>query len=450
MESIMDGLEAAAKRIIDAALKAADPFSAVEKSLGFSGRKIALAGREFEIRGRVFLIAVGKAALGMARAALGILDGAGAAGPALAGGIVLVPHGYARELAGNRAGLRVLSSAHPVPDEAGAAAARSILGAVDGLGPEDLCLVLISGGGSSLMSLPAEGLGLGDIQAVNEVLLASGADIAEINVIRKHLSSISGGRLAARAACPVATLAVSDVRGDDLSLIASGPTTADPSSFADALGIVERYGIRTRFPPSALAYLREGAAGRNPESPKALDGAHYAAVISSNGIALDAACEEARRSGFPPLVLSRVLSGEARDAGKALALEAIAVSESRGPAAPPACIIAGGETTVTVRGSGRGGRNHEIALAAAIQMEGRGNILFASFATDGVDGKSGAAGARASGLTLEAGRKAGMDALASLENNDSGSYFSAIGESIVTGPTGTNVNDISFALVSRP
>jgi glycerate 2-kinase len=449
MKSTIDTLESDATAIVDAAIRAADPFSAIQGSFRVSGRGISAVGREFAVPGRVFILAVGKAALGMARAALEIIDGAGEAAPRLAGGIVLVPHGYPRDLGRDTPSIRVLSSAHPIPDEAGEAAARSIVEAVAGLAPDDACLVLLSGGGSSLMSLPAEGLGLADLRAVNEALLACGADIGEINAVRKHLSAVSGGRLAAAAACRVITLAVSDVRGDDLSLIASGPTTADPSSFDEALDVVERYGIGSRLPGSVMAHLRAGAGGKIPESPKTLDARHFGAVISSNGIALSAARAEARRLGYQPLVFARGLSGEARDAGKTLAREAIAASEGRGPAASPACIIAGGETTVTVRGSGRGGRNHELALAAAIELEGKEGVLIASFATDGVDGKSGAAGAMASGLTLEAGREAGLDARSSLADNDSGRFFSAIGKAIVTGPTGTNVNDVAFALVSR-
>jgi glycerate-2-kinase len=337
-----------------------------------------------------------------------------------------------------------------VPDEHGLAAARRVMDAVSALAPEDLCILLLSGGGSALLPLPFPPLSLSDKKAVTSLLLASGADIGEMNVVRKHLSAIKGGRLAEAARCTILTLAISDVVGDSLASIASGPTVPDPSSYAEAREVLERYGLRWAVPASVRGLIADGEAGRAPETPKTLPARHRAAVIASNRTALKAAMAEAAACGYPPILLTGSLTGEAREAGRLLAAAALEARAGAGEAAarPPVCIIAGGETTVTLKGGGSGGRNQEIALSAAIQLEGVPGILVTSFATDGKEGNTDAAGATASGETVPAGRRTGLDPRACLERNDSHAFLSAAGELIVTGPTYTNVNDISFVLVS--
>ena len=320
---------------------------------------------------------------------------------------------------------------------------------VDGLGEDDLLLFLLSGGGSSLLPLPADPVTLADKAAVTSLLLASGADITEINTVRKHLSAVKGGRLAARCRGAIETLAVSDVVGDRLDFIASGPTVPDPTTFADALGVLGRYGLADRVPAAVRARLEDGAAGRVPETPKELPARHRAGVIASNRIALEAAAGEARRLGFEPRIVSTSLTGEAREAGAAIAAAAKEALRKARSGGGPACLLWGGETTVTLRGSGRGGRNQEIALSAALEIAGLDDVLVASFATDGKEGNTDAAGAFASGATVAGGR-AGLDARAALAANDSYAFFAAAGGLIVTGPTGTNVNDLSIALVGRP
>jgi glycerate 2-kinase len=290
---------------------------------------------------------------------------------------------------------------------------------------------------------------LGELVQTTSLLLQSGAGIRELNAVRKHLSRISGGHLAQSCRGTIMTLAISDVVGDDIAVVGSGPTVPDPSTFAEALEVLARYDLLPRVPGSVRTVLQEGAAGRLPETPKVLPDRHTALIVASGALAVEAASAEARACGFAPLVLTSALTGEARDAGRLLAAVA---RESRlldRPVPAPACIIAAGETTVTVIGGGTGGRNQEIALSAAIELQDTPGILLTSFATDGQEGNSDAAGAYASALTIAAGRSAGHDARACLARNDSSAFLSAAGELIRTGPTGTNVNDITYALVEK-
>jgi glycerate 2-kinase len=441
-------LKEAAWSIMRAALAAADPRAAVLATLsarpGPGGGTLVTRGVERPFGGRLVIASVGKAAPAMTAGALEALAPlAGHVGP----GIVVMPHGHPCRLGPAGAGFEIYESGHPVPDAAGVAAARRLAAVFAAMRDDDLALFLLSGGGSSLLPLPAPPVRLADKAEVTSLLLASGADITEINTVRKHLSAIKGGQLAQRCRGSIETLAVSDVVGDPLAFIASGPTVVDPTTFDEALAVLRRYRLLERIPLTVRARIEDGAAGKLPETPKSLPERHRAGVIASNTIAVQAAAGEARRLGFTPRVLTTSLTGEAREAGSRVAAEARQALRRRREGSPAACLIWGGETTVTIRGSGTGGRNQEIALAAALDLAGLEGVLVASFATDGKEGNTDAAGAFASGGTRAAGERAGRDARAALEANDSNTFLAAADDLIVTGPTGTNVNDITVALI---
>jgi len=427
-------------RVMAAALSAADPAAAVRRNLAAAEQGFAACGREHAREGRLILVAAGKAAAGMADAALEIL------GAQVSEGIVVLPQGYPYT---RHPPLDVLEAGHPVPNEQGLAAARRVMDLAVHMQERDLLLLLLSGGGSSLLPLPYPPLSLRDKMASTSLLLASGASIREINTVRKHLSAIKGGRLAAGTRGKIVTLAISDVVGDQPGFISSGPAVPDPTTFADAADVLARYHLLEKVPSPVRALIEEGVAGRVPDTPKTLPGRFTADIIASSSIAVEAAAEEARRQGFPGLVLTTFLEGEAREAGRLIASVAREVRQHGRPAEPPVCLIAAGETTVTVRGGGRGGRNQEIALAAAIELSGEPGLTLTSFATDGRDGNTDAAGAFASGGTLAAGRGKGLDPRACLAANNAHAFLSAAGDLIVTGPTGTNVNDITFVLVEK-
>jgi glycerate 2-kinase len=428
-------LKEVSRRIRAAAMAAADPYGVVKK---------ALAPEDFNRAGRLFLLAVGKAAALMTAGAMEALRECTVP---ISDGLVVQPRGYPAHPALEHHPGRVRSAGHPVPDADSLAAAAEAVAMIEGMAETDTCLFLLSGGGSSLLSSPHPPLSLEDLAATNRLLLASGAGITEINTVRRHLSSLSGGRLAARCQGTLLTLAVSDVVGDDPAAIASGPTVADPTTFHDALGILESRDLLARVPPGVRALLDAGAAGKVPETPKQLPARHTWRLAASGQGAVEAAAAAARELGFTPRVLTTRLEGEAREAGRMLGHAALDARAGRGGITLAACLVAAGETTVTVRGAGKGGRNQELALAAAGVLEGVPGVLLTSFATDGVEGNTNAAGAYASGATIAAGRAAGVDAEACLAENDSHSFMAAAGELIVTGPTGTNVNDITFILV---
>ncbi|MFO1049342.1 MAG: glycerate kinase [Geminicoccaceae bacterium] len=344
--------------------------------------------------------------------------------------------------------IEVVEAAHPVPDEAGQAAAGRILGLVDGLGEDDLVIALISGGGSALLVLPGEGLSLADKQGVNRALLRSGASIDEMNCVRKHLSAIKGGRLAA-AAFPARTvsLLISDVPGDDPAVIASGPTVPDATTSADARAILARYGIAL---PEAVRrhLLRPAAETVKPGDPR-LARAELR-LIAAPQLSLVAAAEVARAAGVAPVLLGDALEGEAREVGKVMAGIARSVAAHGQPAAPPAVLLSGGETTVTVRGDGRGGRNVEFLLGLAVALDGLPGAWAIAGDTDGIDGAEEIAGAIVTPDTLARARAAGSDPLALLANNDAHSLFELLGDQVITGPTLTNVNDFRAVLVLPP
>jgi hydroxypyruvate reductase len=339
----------------------------------------------------------------------------------------------------------VIEAAHPVPDRAGQEAAERILAMVKGLSADDLVLCLISGGGSALLTMPAPGITLETKQAISKALLRSGATIAEINCVRKHLSAIKGGRLAAACApAKVVTLAISDVPGDDPSIIASGPTVADPTTCADALALLDRYGIRN---DTAVSNLRKCS----EETPKPGDPRLARAeviLIATPQDALQAAAGVAVQAGIAPMILGDSIEGEARDVALAHADITRQVVHHRQPAKPPCVLLSGGETTVTVRGNGRGGRNAEFLLALALALDGQANIHALACDTDGIDGTNDNAGGMLSPDTLARAAALGLNARAHLADNNAYDFFSALGDLIVTGPTRTNVNDFRAILIA--
>jgi glycerate 2-kinase len=388
-------------------------------------------------KGRTVVVGAGKAAAAMARAVEDHWRGA-------LSGLVVTRYGHGVQCRR----IEVVEAAHPVPDAAGEQAARRILAAVQNLSPDDLVLCLISGGGSALLSLPAPGLTLEDKQAANRALLRSGATIAEMNCVRKHLSAIKGGRLAAACApAPVVTLMISDVPGDDPSIVASGPTVADPTTFADARAILEKYRI-TEI-PRVQEYLRTAAAETPKPGDPRLAGTQLV-TIATPQMSLEAAAAIAQHHGVTPVILGDSIEGEARDVALVHAGIARQVAKHGQPARPPCVLLSGGETTVTVRGTGRGGRNAEFLLALAIALQGHPGIYAMAGDTDGIDGTEDNAGALLAPDTLERAAALGVNARAQLANNDGYGFFSRLGDLVVTGPTLTNVNDFRAVLITTP
>lgn len=415
----------ALRRLFDAAVRAADP------------RLVLAPALPEPPKGRVLVLGAGKSAAVMAQAVE-------AAWPHLPlSGLVVTRYGHA--VPTQR--IEVAEAAHPVPDEAGAIAARRMLALLDGLNEQDLVLFLVSGGGSSLLTLPAPGLTLDDLRAVNRALLASGATIHEMNCIRKHLSAISGGRLAAAAhPARVVTIAISDVPGDDPAVIASGPTVPDPTSFADARALVAHY--RMALPEAAAAHLARGEG----ETPKAGDrrlGTPDYRFIATPMMALQAAAVEARALGLPPLILGDALEGEARELGTAIAGMARSVALHGHPLGRPAVLLSGGETTVTIRrdAPGGGGRNSECLAGFALAAEGTPGVWALMGDTDGIDGSGENAGAIATPDTIARLRALGLDPRALLAAHDTHRFFAGLGDLVTTGPTLTNVNDFRAVLV---
>jgi glycerate 2-kinase len=356
-------------------------------------------------------------------------------------GVVVTRHGQGRS-AGR---IEVIEASHPTPDAMSEEAGRRILTAVDGLTADDLVVALMSGGGSALMVLPAGEMTLADKQSVNKSLLASGANIVEMNAVRKHLSAIKGGRLALAAhPARVVTLAISDIPGDDPAAVASGPTVADPSTLADVREIIARYQID--LPPAASAIL-----STNNETPKSLAAQNTVRVIAASSLALAAAAEAAAKAGLTPLILGDAIEGESRELGIVMAGVARSVRLNGFPVKAPAVLLSGGETTVTIgkEAAGRGGRNTEYLLGFAIAMAGEPDIFALAGDSDGIDGTEDAAGAIVTPDTLARGRAAGLDPRAYLVAHDNFSFFDGIGDLFRTGPTGTNVNDIRAVLITR-
>ncbi|MBI4539152.1 MAG: DUF4147 domain-containing protein [Gemmatimonadetes bacterium] len=445
-EALEIRLRGDARRCLDVALRAVDPERLVAEWLG---REPARA------HGNVIVLAVGKAAVPMARGAHAVLA------DAVSRGVVLGPGGAKKGGVADAAGaagsgippgLRLFRGGHPIPDEAGVEGARAVLGEAARAGASDLILLLLSGGGSALLTLPPDDVPLADLAVVTERLLKAGAPIHDLNCVRKHLDRLKGGFLA-RAASPARVLALvlSDVVGDRLDVIASGPVSSDPTTYGDAIATLERYGLWGEAPGSVPAHLEAGARGEIPETPKPGDPVfdRVATVIVGNGRrAAEAALAEARRLGYGSALLTDSLTGEARDVGRYLAGIGRGGRDAGAPIQAPGCVVAAGETVVTVRGPGRGGRNQEVALGAALELDGVYGILVAALGTDGIDGPTDAAGAIATWTTMARARAAGLDGGQALARNDAYPFFRALGDLIVTGPTGTNVMDLYLTLVA--
>jgi glycerate 2-kinase len=457
-------------QILTAAVGAVDPHQAILANLALEDGAVRVGGQRYPLAGleRIVVVGGGKAGTPMAAAAYEVL------GERVTCGAVNVKYEHTSAAGGwqvrfGRGGepqkstqravtgpIRIVEAEHPVPDAAGLAGADEIARLVSGLTPRDLVLVLISGGGSALLPLPAEGISLGDYQELTNLLLRSGADITEINVVRKHCSRLQGGQLA-RLASParIATLILSDVVGTPLDAIASGPTVPDRSTFADAWAVLERYGIADKAPGAVREHLRRGVAGEIADTPKAGDPIFERVdnvVVGDNAIAGRAAVETARALGYESALLSTFIQGEAREVGRAMAGLAQGIATGQSSYGRPACLVLGGETTVTVRGAGKGGRNQELALSAALALAGyalpeKREVAVVSLGTDGTDGPTDAAGGIGTLSTLARARTEHLDVRSALANNDSYRVLGALGDLIITGPTQTNVNDLILVVV---
>ena len=438
-----------AAQILAAGVRAADPERVVRQNIAVAPRGLEIAGERFPSpRGRIVCLAVGKAAYRMATAAADVL------GDHLDTVVAVGPDGDAGPLA-SLPRVHVRPASHPLPDERGLAAAEEAERLALDLGIEDFLLVLLSGGASALLPLPAKGIRLEDKARTTALLLRSGATIAEINTVRRHLSRLKGGGLA-RAAAParVVALALSDVIGDDLATIASGPCSPDPTTFGDSVSVLRSRGVWSKVPAPVRRHLEAGQAGHLPETPKpgaALFRRVHSAVIGSNRQSLSACAEEAAALGYRPLILTSRLAGEAREVARVLVSILRECASSGTPAQAPVCLLAGGETTVTVRGDGFGGRNQEMATAAAIGLDGFPVPALGAFlGTDGIDGRSDAAGGAVDDQTVARARELGLAPPEEfLAVSDSRSFLGPVGGLIHTGPTGTNVADLSLLLIGR-
>jgi len=429
-------------RVLEAALEAVDPAEAVRRFMRREGETLWVNGRPYDLSQieRIFVVGAGKAGAPMAQAVEEVLGGRITAG--------WVNVKYAHTAPTQRA--HIHEAGHPIPDEAGVQGAAEIARLLGQAGARDLVICLISGGGSALMALPVEGVSLADLQALTDALLRAGANIVEINAIRKHLDRLKGGKLAAMTKSPLIALILSDVVGNPLDAIASGPTVPDETTFEDAWEILTRYALWEAVPSSIRQHIEAGRLGHVSENPKPGDALFERVqnvIVASNDLAAQAAERTARELGFHTLLLTTFVEGEAREVAKVFAALAKEELASGRPIPRPACIIAGGETTVTVRGHGKGGRNQEMALAGAIQMAGLRDVALVCLATDGTDGPTDAAGALAEGETLQRARALGLDARAFLAENNAYPFFAALGDLLLTGPTNTNVNDLTFVFV---
>ncbi|MGB8952863.1 MAG: glycerate kinase [Candidatus Aminicenantales bacterium] len=430
--------------IFQAGVEAVNPVHAVKKHLRLVKKKLWAGEKTYDLAAynAAYVIGAGKAAAAMAQPVEEIL------GSRLKDGVINVKYGHTLPLKT----IRTFEAGHPVPDEAGLRGMREILELLNQTGEKDLVICLLSGGGSALMPCPAEGLTLEDIQQVTRQLLDCGAAIPEINAIRKHISRVTGGRLSQMAfPSSLISLILSDVIGDDLENIASGPTVPDRTTFSDGLQILEKYGISHKIPSAALAHIKKGVAGKIEETPKPGDPVFARTqniIIGNNITAIEAAGQKAERLGYHTLILSSLIGGETREVAGVHAAVAREIARTGHPVPKPACVISGGETTITIRGQGLGGRNQEFALAAATAINGLENGLILSAGTDGIDGPTDAAGAVADGTTVERAVRSGMNPESYLRDNDSYHFFKRLDDLVITGPTYTNVMDLRLILVA--
>lgn len=436
-------MRADAASIFGSAVASVDAQECVKRFVKLQGRALRIGGVDYNLESfeRVLVVGTGKASPRMGVALEEEL------GDRISDGIINTKYAHAEPLRR----IRTVECGHPVPDEAGVEGTREILAALDEADDRTLVICLISGGGSALMPAPSEGITLHEKQDTTRLLLECGANIVELNAVRKHLSRVKGGGLA-RTAFPatVVSLMLSDVIGDPMDVIASGPTVPDKSTFKTCMEIFQKYEVSNRLPEAVRARCEAGAAGETPETPKpgdaVLERCHNV-IVGSNGLAVAAAADRARNLGYNTLVLSTRLEGEAREVAHVYSAIGKEILTSDVPLAAPACVIAGGETTVTVRGSGKGGRNQELVLAGAMHLSGWEDTVLFSGGTDGTDGPTDAAGAIADAETIKRAESAGLSAIESLKNNDSYHFFKPLGDLVMTGPTGTNVADVAFVMV---
>ncbi len=434
-----------AKKIFDAGLRAVDAKEAVRRHLVCRGDKLSLGERYYDLKEfeNIYVVGGGKAGASMAAAVEDVLQ------DRITKGWVNVKYGHLDTVRK----IHVHEAGHPVPDGAGVRGTTAIVDLLTVAGKSDLVICLLSGGGSALMPFPAEGISLAEKRQVTELLLQCGADISEINAVRKHISKIKGGQLA-RMAFPATliTLILSDVIGDHLDAIASGPTVPDPTTFQDVLEIVTRYGIRESLPDNVNETIENGITGNIQETPKSGDiifSNVITKIIANNSLAVSSAKEKAERLGYHTLVLSSFVEGEAREVAKMFAAIGKEILKTGQPVQTPACVISGGETTVTIRGSGKGGRNQEFVLAAAREINQLEHIVIFSAGTDGTDGPTDAAGAFCDTKTIERATLLGMNADSYLAENNSYPFFKKLDDLLITGPTNTNVMDLQILMVDR-
>ena len=425
-------------RILAEAIRAVEPGEAVKRSVNCAGDILSVAGRSYILSEyeHIHLFGIGKASIGMARALAEII------GSHLTDGLVIAKHSPSFL----QSPITILQGGHPIPDEHSLIAGNKAIEYVSALRPNNLLFCLISGGGSALMTAPVEGVSLEDMQALTSSVLASGARIDEINILRRHLDRVKGGRLVELAnGATIASLILSDVIGNPLEAIASGPTAPDPTTKADAIGVIDKYGLREKIPGKILAGLE--AASETPKPGDRQFDAVQNTIVGSNLLSAQAALAQATLEGFHSYLLRTDLQGEARDTALALSTILHQMGRRGDPVARPVCIVLGGETTVTLRGKGKGGRNTELALAAVSELADFPKVMLITLATDGEDGPTDAAGAIVTGDTFRRAAGLGLHGGEYLEQNDSYSFFSALDDLLKPGPTGTNVNDLVFLLV---
>ena len=443
MGSDIEKMRAHARQIFRAGLQAVDPVEAIMRHVTFDDNVLRISDRQFDLKNyeRILIVGAGKAVAPMAKAMEDLL------GNQISDGVIVVKdeHGLPLDK------IKVREASHPVPDARGVKGTEEILSLVETAGKGDLVICLISGGGSALLIAPVQGISLEDKQNATKLLLACGATIHEFNTVRKHLSRAKGGRLAQMAyPATITSLILSDVVGDDLDVIASGPTVPDSSTFGDAEQILKDYGIWDRLAPAVRNHIAKGASGQIEDTPKSDNAAFRQCsqlLVGTNLQALKAAGREAQRLGYQPLILSSKVEGEAREVAKFYTAIAREILMSDIPLKAPVCVLAGGETTVSLTGEGRGGRNQEFALAAALAIDGLENVVVLSGGTDGTDGPTDAAGAMADGSTIPRAVEKDLDAKDFLRRNDSYHFFQKLEDLLMTGPTRTNVMDIYMLLV---
>jgi glycerate 2-kinase len=439
----MQKLREDSRHIFAAGVAAVDPVAAVQRAVVRQGNTLYVDSVAYNLQryAQVYVVGAGKAGATMAHGLEEVL------GERLTAGIVTVKYGHRAPVSR----VTIHEAAHPVPDEAGVQSAEALIHLAQQANADDLVFCLLSGGGSALLPAPSPGITLEEKQRVTSLLLECGASIDEINAIRKHISRLKGGQLARQVApATLITLVLSDVVGDRLDVIASGPTVPDPTTYQDCLEIIRRYNLLARLPASVGSHLQRGQAGELSETPTATDPAFtgcQTVIIGSNRLALQVARAAAQARGYRTLILSSSIEGETRQIARMHAAIAREIRQSGEPIAPPACVIAGGETTVTIHGDGTGGRNQEFALAAALDITGLDNVVILSGGTDGTDGPTPAAGALADGHTIARARALGLAPETFLRRNDSYHFFHALDDLLITGPTGTNVMDMHILLV---